>query len=444
MPKRVLAPKHGLRFMSRQSSPPFTFSEKTKAWTLCLTGFMDHYDSALYGFLGVVFADTFFHTSSATTSLILTYMVWGMGLLFRPLGGFMATYFAETNRIPLAFTLSFSLITFSMVGFAVLPDRQSIGLFAPLLIIVLRGILDFATSLERTLAKPLLLMNLKHAEAIKWSSYYDMCSLKGLFSASLAPLVLAHFPFLSWRVFFFCGALLSSLVFVLRRYMLFSANSFGVMHSFHASHTEKTLALSSFKRLLKEPQTFITLTLAFSFSYVTYTLPFVFLGLFIPLLKNASALSLAFQHTPFLWLFDFLCLFFVGFLGKKTTAIQLMKIGLMGFLLGLPVFFFIPYLNTTLLFIWLLWLIGSGVFFAVPLTPWALTHLSFHAIPFTSIALSQTLGSGLVRGNLTALLLALYQKTGYFWAPFIPLALLALATFCTLFKAPHIKKPELS
>ncbi|TRM76164.1 MFS transporter [Sulfolobus sp. B5] len=114
-------------------------SMKTKAIISTTLGIgFEWYDFFLYGLLSTIIAREFFPSSVPLLSLLLTYLVFFIGFLGRPLGGIIFGYLGDKyGRIySLIFTLLFAGLSSLIV--AILPTYYQIGIIAPILLAVMR------------------------------------------------------------------------------------------------------------------------------------------------------------------------------------------------------------------------------------------------------------------------------------------------------------------
>ncbi|MGW3134290.1 MFS transporter, partial [Streptomyces sp. NPDC001123] len=101
-------------------------------------GALEYYDMYIYASASaLVFSRVFFHDSGAT-GLLLSLGTYGVAYLARPLGGFLAGHFGDQfgrRNIMIVTLLVMGIATF-LIG--CLPAYDSIGIFAPILLVVLR------------------------------------------------------------------------------------------------------------------------------------------------------------------------------------------------------------------------------------------------------------------------------------------------------------------
>jgi MFS transporter, MHS family, proline/betaine transporter len=110
--------------------------------------FVEWFDYAVYGYLAVTISAVFFPASDPKTGLMLTFALFAISFLVRPLGGFVWGHIGD--RIGRREALSWSILIMSGATFciALLPDYNTIGIWAPVLLLVIRVVQGFSASGE--------------------------------------------------------------------------------------------------------------------------------------------------------------------------------------------------------------------------------------------------------------------------------------------------------
>lgn len=110
---------------------------------------IDWYDFILYGLVAaLVFNSQFFPNVSPTIGLLAAFATFGVGFLFRPLGGIVFGHFGDRigRKKMLVLTMVIMGIATTLIGF--LPTFEAIGFFAPVLLVLLRAVQGFAVGGE--------------------------------------------------------------------------------------------------------------------------------------------------------------------------------------------------------------------------------------------------------------------------------------------------------
>ncbi|MGV9867747.1 MFS transporter [Rhodococcus koreensis] len=99
---------------------------------------IEYFDFALYGLVAVYFAPLFFPAVGSATSLLAALAVFGAGFFARPLGGVIFGWVGDRHgrRPALVGTLVLMGLCSGTVG--LLPTYESIGVWAPILLVLLR------------------------------------------------------------------------------------------------------------------------------------------------------------------------------------------------------------------------------------------------------------------------------------------------------------------
>ena len=99
---------------------------------------LEFYDFIVYSFFAVYIGQTFFPLGSETASLLASVAVFGVGFFTRPLGGVLIGAFADKAGRRSAMILTVSLITVGTLGLAATPSYESIGIAAPIIVLMCR------------------------------------------------------------------------------------------------------------------------------------------------------------------------------------------------------------------------------------------------------------------------------------------------------------------
>lgn len=102
------------------------------------------YDFLVYAFFASQIGRTFFPATSASSSLLLSLATFGAGYMMRPLGGIVIGSLGDRVGRKPAMLVSFGLLGVAILGLAATPAYASIGIAAPIVVLVLRLIQGFA------------------------------------------------------------------------------------------------------------------------------------------------------------------------------------------------------------------------------------------------------------------------------------------------------------
>lgn len=161
-----------------QPSTPAHQSMRTRAVTAAAIGTaLEWFDFTLYGALAAtVLPKLFFPSMDATSALLASLATFGVGLAARPLGAIICGHLGDKlgRRNLMLGTVTVMGLASMLMGF--LPTYASIGVWAPLLLVILRILQGFALGGESTGAQ---LMAIEHASPDargKYSGLLGLCS----------------------------------------------------------------------------------------------------------------------------------------------------------------------------------------------------------------------------------------------------------------------------
>src|SRR5262249_18633001 len=105
---------------------------------------LEFYDFVTYAFFAAQIGRTFFPSTTPGLSLLSSLATFGVGFLTRPLGALVIGRFGDRAGRKPAMVLSLGLIGVAATGLSLTPSYASIGIFAPILVIVFRLVQGFA------------------------------------------------------------------------------------------------------------------------------------------------------------------------------------------------------------------------------------------------------------------------------------------------------------
>src|SRR5580693_8262942 len=99
---------------------------------------LEWFDISVYAYFAVYLSKAFFPASDPTTSLLLTFGSFGLTFLARPIGGVLLGAYADRHGRKASLLLSIAMMTCGTLAVALMPTFETIGVLAPLLVIVAR------------------------------------------------------------------------------------------------------------------------------------------------------------------------------------------------------------------------------------------------------------------------------------------------------------------
>ncbi|KML65790.1 MFS transporter [Pectobacterium peruviense] len=99
---------------------------------------VEWFDFYVYSFCSIYFAHIFFPSGNTTTQLLQTAGVFAAGFLMRPIGGWLFGYIADKHGRKNSMLISVCMMCFGSLVIACLPGYETIGTWAPLLLLLAR------------------------------------------------------------------------------------------------------------------------------------------------------------------------------------------------------------------------------------------------------------------------------------------------------------------
>ena len=186
---------------------------------------LELFDFLSYVFFAVYIGKAFFPASTPLTSLLLTLAAFGVGFASRPIGAIlMGAYADRAGRKP-ALLLSMGIITLSTLGLALTPTFETIGMAAPVIVVVCRLVQGLAYGGEFGPASAFLL-EIAPPDRRGFYSSWQFASqgiasiMAGGFGVALVSLLTPdELQAWGWRVPFAFSLLMIPIMIVLRRSM---------------------------------------------------------------------------------------------------------------------------------------------------------------------------------------------------------------------------------
>ncbi|ASK79327.1 MFS transporter [Paraphotobacterium marinum] len=103
-----------------------------------LGGILEFYDFIIFAIFSKIISTTFFPNHSSISALLLTFTIFAAGYIIRPVGGLIYGHFGDKFGRKKTFSISIIMMAFSTLFIAFIPSYASIGIFAPILLTILR------------------------------------------------------------------------------------------------------------------------------------------------------------------------------------------------------------------------------------------------------------------------------------------------------------------
>ncbi|CAI8747112.1 MFS transporter [Pseudomonas sp. IT-P291] len=185
--------------------------------------FLEQFDFFLFGFYATQIAAVFFPASSEFASLMMTFAVFGAGFLMRPLGAVvLGAYIDDVGRRK-GLILTLSIMASGTVLIVLVPGYETIGLFAPALVLIGRLLQGFSAGAELGGVSVYLAEIATPGHKGFFTSWQSGSQQVAIIVAAalgyalnqwMAPSAIADW---GWRIPFFVGCMIVPFIFLLRR-----------------------------------------------------------------------------------------------------------------------------------------------------------------------------------------------------------------------------------
>jgi MHS family alpha-ketoglutarate permease-like MFS transporter len=265
------------RTAGKAAVPPADLADTARRLKAIVIGssgnLVEWYDFYTYSAFALYFAGAFFPAEDQTAQLLNAAAIFAVGFLMRPVGGWLFGHFADRHGRRIALTVSVLLMCFGSLMIAVTPTYQSVGIAAPMILLLARLVQGLSLGGEYGTSATYL-SEMAHPEHRGFYSSFQYVTLIG--GQLIAMLVLLALQKLlltpeqleawGWRIPFAIGAGLAVIAYFMRR----------DMHETEALLEARAFAprTSPLKELLRHPREVaivVGLTLGGTVAFYTYT-----------------------------------------------------------------------------------------------------------------------------------------------------------------------------
>jgi len=274
-------------------------SQMSKVVTSTMIGNgLEWYDYALYGTFTALISKHFFPAGDEAVALIATFGIFAIGFLMRPLGAMFFGYIGDKYGRKNALALSIILMAFPTACIGLLPTYSAIGIWAPILLTIIRLVQGVAVGGEFGGSIVYLVEHANERNRNFIGSLSMLSMLIGLLSGAMIATALAEFlspedfDSFGWRIPFILGFFIGMVGLYIRS-KLDESPAFIEAHD--AGHTSQTPVKDAIQQNYRE----ILLGIGI---YLAVTIPFYIQTVFMP---SFMAKFLGFSTADALLIFSF-------------------------------------------------------------------------------------------------------------------------------------------
>ncbi|WP_083832141.1 MFS transporter [Hyphomicrobium sp. MC1] len=248
-----------------------SFGQRIRAILIGSSGnLVEWYDFYVYAAFSLYFAKAFFPAGNQTAQLLNTAAIFAVGFLMRPIGAWLFGRMADRHGRRVSLTASVLLMCFGSAMIAVTPVYATIGVAAPIILLIARMIQGLSLGGEYGTSATYLSEMATSKHRGFYSSFQYVTLIGGQLTAMLVLIVLQTFVLTAtqleawgWRIPFVIGALLALIAFVMRRDLV-ETDSF-------ARETRREGSLAALMQHPREVAIVIGLTMGGTLAFYTYT-----------------------------------------------------------------------------------------------------------------------------------------------------------------------------
>ena len=374
---------------------------------------IEGYDFSMYGYMAVFVAPLFFPNADPIVSLLSTLLVFAASYLIRPLGGVVFGHIGDRISRKTALLMTLLLMGCSSTLIGILPSHAQIGVWAPLLLVLLRLLQGFSVGGEVAGAATMVNEVAGKNSRGRFGALNPMGATLGFALASATAGVVANLTSneqmaeWGWRIPFILALPLTIVSFLLRRKLV-------AAHSPQAS--SETTKIPVLDVIARSPRTLIK-AVVFSMAVngtAYFGLTFMSIHMLNRLGRDAGETYII---TTIVVIAAALLMPLAGFLGDKISLPNLALVGLSGYaLLSVPGMMLINTAGGAATLIGFLLIMVNTA--ALQVSGYTLMPQLFERkVRYTGAALGWNFGAVISGGTAPALCVWLVEATGNITAP---------------------------
>ena len=302
---------------------------------------LEWFDYGIYGTLAAVISSVFFPSKDPITSLLLTFVVFGVGFIVRPLGALVFGHIADKYGRKIALSWTIFLMAGSTFAMGLTPSYASIGIIAPSFLALCRLVQGLSTGGEWGGATTFLVEYAPDSRRGLYGSFQQVSNIGGLMIGSLIGVILTYnlsheaLYTWGWRIPFLAGVSLGVVGWYMRRQI----EDTPAYKEVEISHR---VVANPIRSAFRDHHSSIIKMFVFQFSpAVTYFTLFMFMGTYINKILKVP-LNRAILSNFFCLLFVVMVIPIMGHISDKIGRKAVLLTGYISFaIFTYPLFVFI-------------------------------------------------------------------------------------------------------
>jgi MHS family proline/betaine transporter-like MFS transporter len=394
---------------------------------------LEWYDFGVYGYLVSAISQLFFPSSDALASLLLTFAVFGVGFVMRPVGSVLFGIYGDRYGRRAALSAVIFLMGFSTLAIGLLPTYGQVGVVAPILLVIVRLLQGLSAGGEWGGSTAYIVEfapDTKRGYIGSWQQVsVGSGFLLGSLSAALLTQVLTHDDLVAWgwRIPFILGIVVGVVGAYLRWGLEDTPKYTAIEAKGEVSHAPLSEALTKYPR---ETLTVFGLTLH---NTVAYYIPIIYMTSYIVSVAKLTPSSALWIGTTCLAVFVVLIPIW-GALSDRIGRKPLLLLSSGGYIvLSYPLFMMASSGSTTLALIAQLTMIVFLSFFSGA-CPAAYSEIFPTRVRYTALSIGYNIAVAIFGGFAPFIATWLIKVTGNNLAPAYYLIAAAVITFLVVLR----------
>lgn len=211
---------------ANRTAPQTSAVSKKRIWAIVGASsgnLVEWFDFYVYSFFSLYFAHVFFPSGDNTTQLLQTAGIFAAGFLMRPCGGWLFGYIADKHGRKNSMLISVCMMCFGSLVIACLPGYATIGIAAPILLLLARMFQGLSVGGEYGTSATYMSEVALEGRKGFYASFQYVTLIGGQLLAVLTVVILQQvlsdeaLRSWGWRIPFFLGAILAIVALWLRR-----------------------------------------------------------------------------------------------------------------------------------------------------------------------------------------------------------------------------------
>ena len=209
---------------SPAAAPPSKAMVRRIIFSSSVGNALEWFDFSVYGYFASIIARQFFPMHDEWLSTLLAIATFGISFLMRPIGAVVLGIYGDRKGRKAALTLAIALMMVGTLTMAVMPPYASIGLAAPVLILVARLVQGFAVGGEFGSATAFMVEHSPTRRGYFASWQFASQGLAAVLAAAFGSLLTAwmspeHLGSWGWRLPFLFGVLIGPIGYYIRSHL---------------------------------------------------------------------------------------------------------------------------------------------------------------------------------------------------------------------------------